>query len=132
MAIPVDARYFFLVALAGFFSLLIAGLIVYYAIKYRRRSPDAVGASIHGGLALELTWTIIPLVITMIIFVWGASVFFAMSRQPDQTLNVYVVTITRIPAGQPARLRPDGHQDQGGIRCRSRFRPSRRWRTASS
>ena len=29
--------------------------------------------------------------ISMVIFVWGASVFFAMSRPPDETLNIYVV-----------------------------------------
>ena len=29
--------------------------------------------------------------ITMVIFVWGASVFFAMSRPPAETLNIYVV-----------------------------------------
>src|SRR5262245_45089746 len=91
MAPRVDALYFFLIAVGGFFSLLIAGLIVFYAIKYRRRSAAEVGASIHGGLVLELTWTIVPLLITMVIFVWGASVFFAMSRPPDETLNVYVV-----------------------------------------
>ena len=33
----------------------------------------------------------IPFIITMVIFVWGASVFFAMSRPPDETLNIYVV-----------------------------------------
>jgi cytochrome c oxidase subunit 2 len=91
MAGRVDALYFFLIAVSAFFSMLIAGLIVYYAVKYRRRSPDAVGANVHGGMALELTWTIVPLMITMVIFVWGASVFFAMSRPPDETLNVYVV-----------------------------------------
>ena len=91
MASRVDALYFFLLAVSGFFSLLIAGLIVFYAVKYRRRSPDAVGANIHGGLVLELTWTIVPFLITMVIFVWGASVFFAMSRPPDETLNIYVV-----------------------------------------
>jgi cytochrome c oxidase subunit II len=91
MAPRVDALYFFLVAVSGFFTLLIAGLIVYYAVKYRRRSPEAIGANIHGGLALELTWTIVPFLITMVIFVWGASVFFAMSRPPDETLNIYVV-----------------------------------------
>jgi len=91
MAGRVDALYFFLLGITAFFSLLIAGLIVYYAIKYRRRTPDAVGAPIHGGLALEVTWTVIPLFITMILFVWGASVFFAMSRPPDETLDIYVV-----------------------------------------
>jgi cytochrome c oxidase subunit II len=87
----VDALYFFLLAVSGFFSLLIAGLIVCFAIKFRRRSPHDVGAAIHGGLVLELTWTIIPFFIAMGIFVWGASVFFAMSRPPDETINVYVV-----------------------------------------
>ena len=40
---------------------------------------------------LEITWTVIPFLISMVIFVWGASVFFAMSRPPDETLNIYVV-----------------------------------------
>ena len=91
MAGRVDVLYFFLLGVSVFFSLLIAGLIVYYAVAYRRRSPDAVGTNIHGGFALEVTWSVIPFVITMVIFVWGASVFFAMSRPPDDTLNIYVV-----------------------------------------
>jgi len=91
MAGRVDALYFFLIVVSAFFSVLIAGLIVFYAVKYRRRSPDSVGASFHGGMALELTWTVIPFFITVVIFVWGASVFFAMSRPPDETLNIYVV-----------------------------------------
>src|SRR6059036_3620780 len=91
MAYRVDALYFFLIAVAVFFSLLIAGLIVFYAVKYRRRSPGSVGATIHGGMLLEIAWSVIPLLITMVIFVWGASVFFAMSHPPDETLNIYVV-----------------------------------------
>ena len=91
MAPRVDNLYFFLLAVSGFFSLLIAGLIVFYAVRYRRRTPHAVGANIHGGLWLEVTWSVIPLMISMVIFVWGASVFFAMSRPPDETLNIYVV-----------------------------------------
>lgn len=91
MAPRVDALYFFLVGLTAFFSLLIAGLIVSYAVKYRRRSPEAVGARISGGLVLEITWSVIPLGIVLVIFVWGASLFFAMSRPPAATLNVYVV-----------------------------------------
>ncbi len=91
MASRVDALYFFLLAVSAFFATLIAGLIVFYAVKYRRRSPDAVGVNVSGGLALELTWTIVPLIITMVIFVWGASVFFAMASPPPDTLNIYVV-----------------------------------------
>ena len=91
MAGRVDALYFFLLGLSAFFAVLIAGLIVFYAIKYRRRAPESVGAAIHGGTLLEVTWTVVPLLITMVIFVWGASVYFAMASPPDDTLNIYVV-----------------------------------------
>jgi cytochrome c oxidase subunit 2 len=87
----VDALYFFLLGITVFFSVLIAGLIIVYAVKYRRRSPRSIGTKIHGSLALEIAWTVIPLAITMVIFVWGASVFFAMSTPPADTLNIYVV-----------------------------------------
>src|SRR6478736_5974712 len=91
MAHRVDALYFFLLAVSGFFSLLIAGLVVYFAIKYRRRHKDDVGVQVAGGLMLEIGWTVVPFLITLVIFFWGASIFFAMSRPPDETLNVYVV-----------------------------------------
>jgi cytochrome c oxidase subunit 2 len=91
MASRVDALYFFVLAVAAFFSLLIAGLIVFFAVTYRRRTPASVGTSVHGGMMLEVGWIVIPSLITVVIFVWGASVFFAMSRPPDETLNIYVV-----------------------------------------
>ncbi|MBI3400849.1 MAG: cytochrome c oxidase subunit II, partial [Acidobacteria bacterium] len=91
MAGRVDALYFFLVAISVFFSVLIAGLIVYFAAKYRRRDPAGVGAAGHSGMALEITWTVIPFIIAMVIFVWSSSVYMAISRPPDETINVYVV-----------------------------------------
>jgi cytochrome c oxidase subunit 2 len=87
----VDALYFFLLAIAVFFTLLIAGLIIVYGIRFRRRQPNSIGQSVQGGAGLEITWIVIPALITVVIFVWGASVFFAMSRPPDETLNIYVV-----------------------------------------
>ena len=53
--------------------------------------PTPSATVVHGGVVLEIAWTVIPFIISMVIFVWGASVFFAMSRPPDETLNVYVV-----------------------------------------
>jgi cytochrome c oxidase subunit 2 len=92
IASRVDALYLFLIAVTTFFSLLIAGLIVYFAVKYRRRAPDAVGIRQHGNMMLlEIGWTVVPLLITMVIFVWGASVYFAMASPPPETLNIYVV-----------------------------------------
>ena len=87
----VDAVYFFLVAVTAFFSLLIAASIVVFVVKYRRRHPDDVGVAIHGSLALEMLWTIIPLGIVMVMFGWGASVFFALYRVPAGAMEIFVV-----------------------------------------
>ncbi len=87
----VDAIYFFMVAVTAFFSILIAALVVLFAIKYRRRHRDEVGHAIHGSLALELLWTIIPFIIVMVMFVWGAKVFFDLYRPPVGAMEIYVV-----------------------------------------
>ena len=91
MATRVDALYFFLLGLSAFFTLLIAGMIVYFAVRYRRRAPQEIGERIHGSVALEVTWTVFPLLLTMVIFVWGTSVYFAMANPPAQALTIYVV-----------------------------------------
>ena len=87
----VDAIYFFMVAITAFFSLLIAGLIVFFAVRHRRRDDDEVGAAIHGSLALELLWTVIPLFIAMGMFGWGAKVFFDLYRVPAGAMEIFVV-----------------------------------------
>jgi cytochrome c oxidase subunit 2 len=87
----VDAIYFFLVAVTAFFSLLIAVLVVVFAVKYRRRSDDEIGVAIHGSLPLELLWTFVPLGIVMVMFVWGAKVFFDLYRPPAGAMEIFVV-----------------------------------------
>jgi cytochrome c oxidase subunit II len=87
----VDAIYFFMVAVTAFFSILIAGLVIFFAVKYRRRHRDEVGVAIHGSLALELLWTIIPFFIVMVMFAWGAKVFFDLYRPPTGAMEIYVV-----------------------------------------
>jgi cytochrome c oxidase subunit 2 len=87
----VDALYFFLVGVTAFFATLVVALVVVFAIRFRRRDEAEVGKPVHGALALELLWTAVPLAIAMTIFVWGASVFFAMSRPPSNAMEIYAV-----------------------------------------
>jgi cytochrome c oxidase subunit 2 len=92
IAPQVDSLYFFLVAIAVFFSLLIAGLIIVFAVKYRRRSDsEPLPPPPHEGAALEIVWSVIPLGISMIIFFWGASLYFKIERPPDDALEIQVV-----------------------------------------
>jgi cytochrome c oxidase subunit II len=121
MAGRVDALYFYLLAVSGFFALLIALLVVVFAIKYRRRSETELPRGVEGSLKLEVAWSLIPLVIALSFFVWGAKLFFAMNRPPKDALEVYVVgkqwmwklqhadgqreiNELHVPVGRPVRL----------------------------
>ena len=91
MASRVDALYLFLVALTAVFSIGIGLAIVLFMVRFKRRHPDSIGARIHGGILLEITWSVVPLLISLSIFVWAAQIFFAMSRPPAETMNIYAV-----------------------------------------
>ena len=87
----VDQLYLFLVGLTGFFTVLIFTLFVVFMVKYRRRDPQSIGARIHGGMILEVTWSVIPLLIVLGLFVWATALFFAITRPPAETMNIYAV-----------------------------------------
>ena len=91
VASRVDNLYFFMIAVSAFFAVAVTLMVVFFAIKYRRRHDDEVGEPIHGSLALELLWTGIPFVIAMVMFVWGSSVYFALARVPEEALDIYAV-----------------------------------------
>ena len=121
MAPRVDALYFYLVAVTVVFSLLIAISILYFAIKYRRRSESELPHGIEGSLKLEIAWSVIPLLFTLTFFFWGTSIFFAMNRPPDDAIEISVVgkqwmwkfqhadgqreiNELHVPIGRPVRL----------------------------
>ena len=91
MAPRVDSLYFFIVAVCLFFGTGIACLIVAFSFRYRRNRDNLRAHPIEGSLLLEGLWSFIPFVISMAIFVWGASVYFAIARPPDDALEVFAV-----------------------------------------
>jgi cytochrome c oxidase subunit 2 len=87
----VDHLLYFLVAVSVFFTVLIFCAIFYFAIRYRRRSENELPQDVHGGMTLEILWTVIPFGLTMVMFAWGASIFFSMNRPPDDAIELYAV-----------------------------------------
>ena len=87
----VDAVYFALLAISAFFVLLIFVLIIYFAVKYRRGAKVDRVIRRTDYLKLELTWIIIPLLISFGIFGWAAKVYFDLRTPPDDALEIYVV-----------------------------------------
>ena len=87
----VDALYLVLVSITVFFGTLISLLMIFFAIRYRKGSNVDRSNPLHGSWPLELTWSIIPLGITMGIFIWGASIYFHVYRPPDNAMVINVV-----------------------------------------
>jgi len=87
-AADVDALYYFIHYVGVFFWVLIVAAIVYFLWRYRRGHKEGVGPS-HS-LPLELTWSIIPLILVIAMFLWGFKGFMTLSRAPGnaETINV--------------------------------------------
>jgi cytochrome c oxidase subunit 2 len=117
----VDALYLAAVAVSVFFSLLIALLLFYFFIRYRRRSDNEVGIVEKTSTPLEIIWSVIPLAIALSLFVWGAKVYFNIIRPPEGAVEYFVVgkqwmwkfqhpegkreiNDLHVPVGQPIKL----------------------------
>jgi cytochrome c oxidase subunit II len=87
----VDALYFYLSGVTLFFTLLISGVLIFFVIKYRRRSPYEIPRPVAGSHKLETLWSVIPFLIAMTMFAWGAQVYFQMYRPPKNAVEIYVV-----------------------------------------
>jgi cytochrome c oxidase subunit 2 len=87
----VDALYFYLSGVTLFFTILISGVLIFFVVKYRRRSPFEIPRPIAGSHKLETLWSIIPFLIAMSFFIWGTRVYFAQYRVPKDGIEVYVV-----------------------------------------
>ncbi len=85
----VDNLYLFLVVVTGSVSLLIWLVIFYFAIKYRRRPANELAQEQEPPAILEMTWTVIPLIIFIGVFVAGAWVYLRMQVVPRNALEVY-------------------------------------------
>ncbi len=86
----VDALYFFLVAITIFGTTFVAVLLLVFSVRYRREK-NPVATQIEGSTLLEATWTIIPLAIFLVTFVWGALLYFRIYDPPSNAMNIYIV-----------------------------------------
>jgi len=121
--VQVDALFLFITLVSLFFFLLVEGLLIYFAIKYRRKkgAEPAATPDIRGNLLLESIWIVIPSLVVAAFFYYGYRVFrdirtpssgatdiHAVGRQwlfefryPDGRSSINEL---RVPAGRPVKL----------------------------
>jgi cytochrome c oxidase subunit 2 len=122
MAPQVDALYFFELGVAAFFTALICIFIVTFAARYRQKSNVDRSNPPTASRLMEVLWIAIPLALGMVMFVWGANLFFRIYDPPGNALEVAVVgkqwmwyvqhaegrseiNELHVPLGGPVRLR---------------------------
>ena len=116
----VDWIFEFINYLCYFFFVVIVALLVWFAWKYRMRNHNKAESDVTHNTPLELTWTIIPLILVIAIFYVGMEGYLNLRTAP---LGAYEVNVTaqrwswnfahrngcsesvlRVPMGRPVRL----------------------------
>jgi cytochrome c oxidase subunit 2 len=87
----VDALFSFILMTTLFFAVLVTALIIFAAFKFRRQNEKEVGDDVHGNNVLEVGWTLIPTIIAIGIFAWGAAIYVNYRIAPKDTLDIYLV-----------------------------------------
>ncbi len=85
-----DSLYSFLVWMSVFFFVLVIGAMLVFIVKYKD-GPGKKSAYITDNHLLEALWTLIPLVLVMVIFVWGWVIYKDQVTAPADAMEVRVV-----------------------------------------
>ncbi len=120
-AVDVDNLYMFIFWLSVFFFVLVSGLIGLFVFRYRRRSENERTPNITHHLGLELTWSIIPLMLCLGIFFWGFRDYMNATVAPGEVMEINItgekwlwtfeypnglrsIGSLHVPVGQPVKL----------------------------
>jgi cytochrome c oxidase subunit 2 len=121
VAHQVDSLYYFIFWGSVFFFVLIVGLSTIFVLRYRRRAGQKLEPSTSHNTPLELAWTLIPLALVIVVFVWGFRGYMTLAVAPGNSLqynvtgkkwlwevthpngNVAVNEMT-VPVGQPVKV----------------------------
>ncbi len=117
----VDDLYLFLVGVSVLMTALISLGIIFFAVRYRKGAAADRSNPRHHSWPMEIVWIVVPLIVFLFTFAWGAVLFYEGFLPPDDALPIYVVgkqwmwkiqhpggkreiNELHIPVGQPIRL----------------------------
>lgn len=87
----VDALFFFELAVSVFFVALIAGLVAFFSLKYRRRSDNDVPPRTATNPLVEATYIVVPFGLMMIMYFWGGYVYVKAKAPPANAMQINVI-----------------------------------------
>lgn len=86
----VDLLYDVIFYMDLFFFVLIVGGLIYIVMKYRDKGEKRDVPQFSHNFALEVTWSVIPLILVIIIFFWGFNSYIVSRVSPNDAMEVRV------------------------------------------
>lgn len=90
VAVQVDNLYKFLLISSFISCAILIGGMIYFAMKYKRKTDHDKTAYITHNTFLEFLWSFIPLVLFLGVFGWGWHIYHQMRTMPENGLEIHV------------------------------------------
>lgn len=90
IAKQVDNLYGFLVVVSFISCAILIGGMIYFAMKYKRKTAHDKTAYITHDTRLEVLWSVVPLLIFLLVFAWGWVLYHEMRSMPKNALEIMV------------------------------------------
>ena len=115
-----DELYWFITIISVVMTIVIFVGLGVFAWKYHnKRNPHAT--QIEGSTKLELTWSILPFLVMLVMFGWGADIYYRAQNPPKDAMEIFVtgkqwmwkiqypdgyreINELHVPVGQPVKL----------------------------
>lgn len=117
----IDGLFYFVYWVSVVLFVLVVGVMVYFAVKYRRRSQADRPAPVHESKLMEAAWIIVPTILVLVVFTWGFKAFLKLEVSPPGAYEVRVYaqkwswrfeypngatsSDLHVPVGRPIRLK---------------------------
>lgn len=117
----VDDLYLLITLISAVLFLIVTGLLTFFILRYRRRSPNDVTPHITENFKLEVAWTVVPLIIVILIFFLGFHGYMEATVPPADAMEIQVtgrrwlwqfeypngtrtINELHVPVGKPVKL----------------------------
>ncbi len=115
----VDLAFYRVLGIEVILLVLVTSAMIYFVLRYRRKNND-IPEKVTGSTLLEITWTIIPTLIVLVMFFIGWKGFESIRTIPQQAMGIKVISrswtwlfsyangkqsdVLRIPVHKPVEL----------------------------
>ncbi len=115
----VDLAFYIILGIEVILLVLVTSAMIYFVLRYRR-TKNGLPEHVAGSTLLEITWTIIPTLIVLVMFFVGWKSFESIRTIPQKTMGIEVTSrqwtwlfsyangkqsaVLRIPVNKPVEL----------------------------